>query len=308
MKPLFKYPGGKGRELKNIRKYYPTSKDVIFVEPFVGAGAVFWDFPDAKEYHINDISVDLINIYRFTKEQDKTFLLTVKKIADDWERIDSENLNFKFKKDTFEWFLERKKTKMIEEEAVLTSQKTAYYVNIRDKYNSELEIEKRAAFYLFIMTFAFSSLFQYNMKGDINIPYGGKGYNSKSFNKVYEKLVDEKVILKLHKTKIYNEDFKDFIKRFQAKDDVFVFLDPPYVSDMIYNGTKFVFDEQINLANQTRKLKNFLNVIGYNPKIYELYNDGKNDIKKIPIKFSINFKGRNKVDKYNLYIHKTSTH
>ncbi len=305
MKPLFKYPGGKTRELKNIRFFYPANNEnTIYIEPFLGGGAVYWDFPDAKEYHINDISLDLINIYKFSAVKEKIFMDTLKMIGNDWEVLNSnkDKTIIKIDNDKYEWFLQRKKGKMEIEDAIITARKSSYFVGIRNLYNKETNLKKKSAYYLFIMSFAFSSLFQYNSKGEINIPYGGKGYNSKSFNKVIEKIVSNDVQARLSKTKFYSEDFDVFLKRFYKDNNAFVFIDPPYVSDMIYNGVKFDFNQQEKLVNSTGKLKNFLTVIGDEEKIFEIYSKKNFKIIKKPIKFSINFKGRNEKDKFNLYI------
>lgn len=306
MKPLFKYPGGKTRELKNIRLYYPKDETKIFVEPFLGAGAVYWDFNDADEYHINDISSNLIGIYSFLANEDKTFISTLKKMAKDWDNLVgySDNINYKFDVEKYNWFYERKSNKMSSQEASETAAKSAYFVKIRERFNSEKNQNKKSAYYLFIMTYAFSSLFQYNLKGELNIPYGGKGYNNKSFNKVIKRMMEPPVMEKLKKTKFYNEDFEIFLKRFIRKKNTFVFLDPPYVSDMIYNGSTFSEDSQRRLAKITSKLENPLSVIGEDKLIKDIYTSDFYLIEKKEIKFSISFKNRNETNKYNLYITK----
>ena len=40
LKPLFKYPGGKASEYKFIAPLVP--KHTIYIEPFLGGGAVYW--------------------------------------------------------------------------------------------------------------------------------------------------------------------------------------------------------------------------------------------------------------------------
>lgn len=306
MKPIFKYPGGKTRELKNIREWYPSeNEETIFVEPFLGGGAVYWDFPDAKEYHVNDISEDLINIYKNSKSKNEKFIKVITDISDDWDNINNNEYSLAIQYDEikYKWFYDRKIKKMDEGEAQETAKRSAYFVKIRELFNNEKNKNLRSAYYLFVMTFAFSSLFQYNSKGELNIPYGGKGYNNKSFSNVVKRILSNEVQSKLKKTKFYCEDFETFLNRFINEKKSFVFLDPPYVSDMIYNGTVFNIDQQIRLVKVTSKLNNFLTVIGDDKEIYKMYNEVKNfTIKKSPIKFSINFKGRNDTDKYNLYI------
>lgn len=68
MKPLVKWSGGKYDELKYIRSHCIPDVDVdIYIEPFVGAGAVFFD----RSYSSNviaDVHEGLINFYQQVKE------------------------------------------------------------------------------------------------------------------------------------------------------------------------------------------------------------------------------------------------
>lgn len=302
MNPLFKYPGGKRRELHYIREYYPKYDQIIYIEPFVGGGAVYWDFEDADEYHINDISKELINIYKFTAEQDDIFINELIILSNDWDNIrklmfDTE---IQINKEKFNFFYLRKKNKMNKEDAILTSLKSAYFVTVRDLFNKESNDNKKSAYYLFIMTFAFSSLFQYNLRGELNIPYGGKGYNNKKFSSVVQRITSSEIIEKLSKTYFYNEPFDIFMNRFAHNKKVFAFIDPPYVSDMIYNGVRFSMTEQKKLSEISTTIPNQLSVIGEHEMIRELYKNFH--IESKVVKFSISFKNRNEQLKENLYI------
>lgn len=85
LRPLFKYPGGKGSEYKHLKKLFPRFTN--FVEPFVGGGAVYWA-TDAEKMIINDYSQELIAIYRYAKAQDGKFLSYVNDIGVLWEDKD----------------------------------------------------------------------------------------------------------------------------------------------------------------------------------------------------------------------------
>lgn len=78
--PILKYPGGKTRELPIIEKLMPKFNN--YYEPFLGGGAV-WLNTDSQKYFVNDISIDLMNLYHFIKEKDLKF----KKIVCDIERF-----------------------------------------------------------------------------------------------------------------------------------------------------------------------------------------------------------------------------
>ncbi|MCP8378314.1 DNA adenine methylase, partial [Clostridioides difficile] len=69
MKPILKWAGGKTQLLDILRKQMPTGCDFSFmtyIEPFVGAGALFLDLLEEdvfNKYVINDINSKLINLY-----------------------------------------------------------------------------------------------------------------------------------------------------------------------------------------------------------------------------------------------------
>jgi DNA adenine methylase len=65
MKPLIKWTGGKSKEIEIFKEYYPNEFKV-FIEPFVGGGAVFFNL-NWNNNIINDIHQDLINFYEQIK-------------------------------------------------------------------------------------------------------------------------------------------------------------------------------------------------------------------------------------------------
>lgn len=68
MKPIIKWPGGKSREIDQIKALIPQYKR--YVEPFFGGGALFFYLmPEAAA--INDISAQLMEFYQLVKAQDK---------------------------------------------------------------------------------------------------------------------------------------------------------------------------------------------------------------------------------------------
>lgn len=60
MKPLLKWPGGKGRELPRILPLVPSHRR--FIEPFFGGGAVYFKL-EPEGAIINDINPQLMNFY-----------------------------------------------------------------------------------------------------------------------------------------------------------------------------------------------------------------------------------------------------
>jgi DNA adenine methylase len=62
---ILKYPGGKSKELKYIKPFFPEDAK-RFIDPFVGGGSV-WIGNDYNQLLINDYSKDLINLYNVIK-------------------------------------------------------------------------------------------------------------------------------------------------------------------------------------------------------------------------------------------------
>lgn len=83
LKPLLKYPGGKTSELTTILEHMPEQIE-NYVEPFVGGGAVYFS-TKAIRYYINDISHELISLYKYIKDGNKTFLNELDIIISNWQ-------------------------------------------------------------------------------------------------------------------------------------------------------------------------------------------------------------------------------
>ena len=67
LKPLVKWSGGKGDEIKQFEQYFPTEFDT-YIEPFVGGGSVFFHLAPQKAV-INDVHKELVDFYRSIAEK-----------------------------------------------------------------------------------------------------------------------------------------------------------------------------------------------------------------------------------------------
>jgi hypothetical protein len=65
MNPLFKWTGGKRKEIKIFSKYFPSDYET-YIEPFFGGGAVYW-YLNANKNIINDVDVELTNFLKVIK-------------------------------------------------------------------------------------------------------------------------------------------------------------------------------------------------------------------------------------------------
>ena len=79
VKPYLKWAGGKRQLLPEIRKYIPASFD-LYVEPFVGAGAVLFDL-QPKRAVINDANRQLIMTYEVIRDDVETLIAALKEHA-----------------------------------------------------------------------------------------------------------------------------------------------------------------------------------------------------------------------------------
>ena len=83
--PLIKYPGGKTSEIPIIEKHLPENFDA-YIEPFVGGGAVFFYLNNACNY-INDKSEELMLLYKYVKNNNRTFYKELDNIIDNWDKL-----------------------------------------------------------------------------------------------------------------------------------------------------------------------------------------------------------------------------
>lgn len=76
IKPILKYPGAKWNCAAWIISHFPAHKH--YVEPYFGSGAVFFNKAPATHEVINDLSGDVVNLFRVIREQGETLVMMVK--------------------------------------------------------------------------------------------------------------------------------------------------------------------------------------------------------------------------------------
>ena len=59
--------GNKSKIAKEIQKHFPPHK--IYIEPFFGAGGMFFNKPKAKHNFLNDIDEDVVNLFQVVMDQ-----------------------------------------------------------------------------------------------------------------------------------------------------------------------------------------------------------------------------------------------
>ena len=245
MKPIIKYRGGKSKEILQILPYIPQFTG-RYIEPFFGGGALFFYLAPSNAI-INDINKNLINFYS-----------------------DVKNNYSKMKEELSAREIFDKLKEQHPDDRVNDANEELYY-KIRDMYNGLCDREfSFGTIYYFINKTAYSGMIRYNSSGHFNVPYGRyKNFNTSLLTVEHHNL--------LKNADIYNCSYEDIFTL--AKEDDFIFLDPPYdcvFSDYGNESMKDGFgeDRHRKLAEDFRKLKcKALMVIGKTQLTEELYGD-----------------------------------
>jgi len=201
-KPFLKWAGGKRQLLPEILSRLPEDIEEIetYVEPFVGGGALLFQMIESynfKEIHIFDINLELINCYRQIQESVERVIhyheLLISKFPENGEERDD------------------------------------FYYNIRDKWNSNLDIQsmsseeksERVAEMIFLNKTCFNGLFRLNREGKFNVPTGR--YKNPSFTKSEDLIKVSQALQGVH---IHHASFESCLN--VINDSSFVYFDPPY--------------------------------------------------------------------------------
>lgn len=274
MLPIYKWSGGKRKDIKHFYNYLPDivleNKKYTYVEPFFGAGALYWHLENDDNI-INDIDIELINFLNVLKTQSDKLTTMIDDIS---EKISDITLI-------------EKSGKISISEAKIKRGEFYYEWRNKDRNSglSNLSDLDRAFRFYFVNQLSFNGMRRFNSKGEFNVPYG----NYKAFNKQY----DEKHIEMLKRTKVSCGDYKQLIYN-NDKKDTFIFLDPPYTREFTeYNpGNDFGDESQIELSNVFKSIKNakimlIINKDDFTESLYANYIKSEYDFK-----YSTNIKNR----------------
>lgn len=158
VKPFLKWAGGKSQLLNEIIQELPTNIKQIkrYVEPFVGAGAVFIYFLENnyfEEYIINDINSKLINLYGVIRDKPEDLIEEIQRLKTQYLEADSE-------------------------------EREQLFYKIRTNFNSaQCNSIQSSAYFIFLNKTCFNGLYRENSKGEFNVPFGK--YKNPSFSMNY---------------------------------------------------------------------------------------------------------------------------
>lgn len=198
-KPFIKWVGGKTQLLDDIKKSLPCDlsqrKEVTYIEPFVGGGAVlFWilqEYPNITRAIINDINAELICTYRVIKYDVESLIIELNRLQKEYLKLDE---------------IGRKE----------------YFLAQRDRFNKrDTSDVDTAALFIFLNRTCFNGLYRVNSKGKFNVPHG---------RYANPKICDEDSLradsVALQRVEILCGDFAQTGK--YADDNVLYYFDPPY--------------------------------------------------------------------------------
>jgi len=210
--PLF-YVGDKYKLFSEIKQYFPTEIN-RFIEPFTGGGSVFLNV-QAKEYLLNDIDTNVINIHKFLIEQSENPTIFFQSIL---KKIEKYGLSHSYIKNIVPQSLkdEWKKTYYAK------FNKTGF-TQLKKDYN--LSSDKNTIDLYLLLIFGFNRMLRFNSKGEYNLPVGNVDFNKN----VYTSLNNYFSITQKRKLEFHNLDFIDFFLKIKFQKNDFVYLDPPYL-------------------------------------------------------------------------------
>jgi len=169
MKPFVKWVGGKRQLLNQFQNLYPDNFD-IYIEPFVGAGAVFFDIIQKykpKKIILNDLNNNLINLYNDIK-------------------LSCDNLT--------------KELQDVQNRYNNSQDKEQFFKDSRAEYNKN----RSSALFIFINKTCFNGLYRVNKSNGFNVPYNKTFTN---LNLDFENIKSVSEILK--DVTIVSKDYKD---------------------------------------------------------------------------------------------------
>ena len=231
-KPFVKWAGGKGQLLEQLDSLLPKDfgerKDIVYIEPFVGGGAMLFHvlakYPNVSAAVINDANAELIDVYVTIKTNSEALITRLSEIQAEFYGCGSEYA------------------------------RQGMYLKMRDKFNARdgdaLEI---SALFIFLNKTCFNGLYRVNANGEFNVPFG----------KAKKPLISDADNIRalsevLQKVTIANGDYEDVMKI--VKGNAFFYFDPPYrpltqsAAFTAYAKGGFDDAEQRRLAQFCRKL------------------------------------------------------
>ena len=247
-KPFVKWVGGKTQLLEDIKKALPMDlsqrKNVTYIEPFVGGGAVlFWilqEYPNITRAVINDINAELICTYRVIQN-------SVEKLIDELGQLQEHYLPLN------------------------ADARKEFFMTQRERFNEAEKTEvETAALFIFLNRTCFNGLYRVNSTGKFNVPHGR--YSNPKICDAETLKADAAL---LQRVEILCGDFAQTGR--YAGENVIYYFDPPYRpltdTSAFTSYSKNGFDD----AEQMR-LRDFCDQIAANRSLFVASNSDPQNI------------------------------
>ena len=240
MNPVLKYRGGKSREIPRFLQYIPDNFN-RYIEPFFGGGAVYF-YLEPNNAILNDVNERLMTFYKQLRDN----YPKMRKQLDDIQKAYEQN----------QAAYKKLKTQHPDDRVPNANEELYYYM--RDLFNHPNNTYLDGVLYFFINKTAYSGMIRYNNNGDLL-------FSTQQHSDL------------LQGAELYNLDYSRIFN--MAKEDDFIFLDPPY--DCVFNDYGNIdmmngFDEieHRRLADDFKNLPcRALMIIGKTPLTEELYGE-----------------------------------
>lgn len=269
--PFF-YVGDKYKLMPQLTKLFPKNIN-RFIEPFVGGGSAFLN-TKAKEYLVNDIDTNVINLHKKLCEYSKNsnlFFNEIFKIIKQYE-LSCSYIGITAPNELKKQYIKTYYAKY---------NKNAYLALKNDFNKNQSDILRLYV----LLIYGFNHMIRFNLSGKFNLPVGNVDFNQN----VYNALVCYFDFCQKNKIKFVNSDYRDFLRTINFKENDFIYFDPPYfISNSEYNkfwsnldeieiykilddldkkGVKFGIT---NLVNHKGKTNNILKIWSKKYQIYTI--------------------------------------
>lgn len=231
-KPFVKWVGGKGQLIGQLSPLLPGDlserKPFVYVEPFVGGGAMLFHmlsrYPNIERAVANDLNADLVTTYKVVRDRPEQLIAALSRMQVSFHALADE------------------------------AARRAYYLEQRERYNCRPSDDvEMAALFIFLNRTCFNGLYRVNAKGRYNVPFG----------KAVRPLICDADNLRaasalLQKVEFLCGDFES-VER-QVRGRAFWYFDPPYrpltptASFTAYSKDGFDDGQQRRLAAFCRRL------------------------------------------------------
>ena len=255
-KPLFMWAGGK---TKRIKHYQPFLKKVTsYCEPFFGGGAMFVHMKKEfgiREAYINDIHLEVMDIYRTIKFDVEGFL----KILEDLERI----------------------YMPLDKEG-----RKGYYYDLRNKNAWDYkmwDLTQRSAILYFLMRTSFNGI--YELRKNTNGRYATSCGKVDQKKEVFSREVVRWWHKNLQDVTITHGNWKENL----PEGDIFYFLDPPYRGTRMKYGTGFSDQDLEDLLEFAKDKKSMVCNQDLGDGWFDSYSDDFH-IHRFPITYTVGVK------------------